>query len=40
MKFVLDKKYNHLEVEKDKYENWKQRDILQVVIYLKSHIVL
>lgn len=22
---MLDKKYNHLEVEKDKYENWKQK---------------
>ena len=22
---MLDKKYNHLEVEKDKYENWKNK---------------
>lgn len=25
---MLDKKYDHLMVEKDKYDNWKKRGIL------------
>ena len=37
---MLDTKYNHLEVEKGKYQTWKDKGYLQVVIYPKNHMRL
>ena len=38
---MLDKKYNHIDVEKNKYEEWKSKGYLNLIVkVIKLHIVL
>ena len=36
---MLDTKYNHIEVEKEKYENWKKKGYFEAGDLSKNHTV-